>query len=137
MGKLRGALLSTVVLACSSNVGGDPNGHGDTGRDGDDGFVPSDDLGDAPLAYVLNELDSTLVAFSIAADGTLTSARTPVSTKPRHFSIDTSGAWLLVANQDSDNVSVFTINEATGLLTHRNTVTTGNEPQFVTLVPAP
>ena len=145
-----------------------------------------------PLAYVLNELDSTLVAFSIAGDGTLANPRAPVSTlpasftdansgaevqvapsgnfvytsnrgrnsiaifsiasdgsvafvsdeatrgaKPRHFSIDASGAWLFVANQDSDNVAVFSVDATTGLLTHRSTVTTGNEPQFVALVPAP
>ena len=145
-----------------------------------------------PLAYVLNELNSTLVTFTIGGDGTLTSPRPPVSTlpqtfsgansgaevqvapsgnfvyssnrgrnsiaifsiasdgaptlmsdeptrgaKPRHFSIDASGAWLFVANQDSDNVAVFSVDQSTGLLTHRTTVTTGNEPQFVALVPAP
>ncbi len=145
-----------------------------------------------PLVYVLNELNSTLVAFSISGDGTLTNARTPVSTlpstftnansgaevqvapsgnfvytsnrgrnsiaifsiandgaatlltdegtrggRPRHFSIDASGAWLFVANQDSDNVAVFSVDQTTGLLTHRSTVATGNEPQFVALVPEP
>ncbi len=145
-----------------------------------------------PLAYVLNELNSTLVAFRIAADGTLTDADEPVSTlppsftaansgaevqvapsgdfvytsnrgrnsiaifrvasdgavtligdedtrgaRPRHFSLDASGAWLFVANQDSDNVSVFSVDVATGLLTHRSTVTTGDAPQFVALVPVP
>lgn len=37
--------------------------------------------------------------------------------KPRNFSFDPSGSFLLVANQDSDNISIFSVNHETGLLT--------------------
>mmetsp|Transcript_103362 Transcript_103362/g.287785 ORF Transcript_103362/g.287785 Transcript_103362/m.287785 type:complete len:471 (+) Transcript_103362:16-1428(+) len=35
---------------------------------------------------------------------------------PRHFQFDGSGQWLITANQDSDNISVFRFNLATGKL---------------------
>jgi len=35
---------------------------------------------------------------------------------PRHFQFDASGQWLITANQDSDNISVFRFNLATGVL---------------------
>jgi len=35
---------------------------------------------------------------------------------PRHFKFDHSGQYLLVANQDSDNVSIFNFNQCTGEL---------------------
>jgi 6-phosphogluconolactonase len=37
--------------------------------------------------------------------------------KPRNFNFDPSGNFLLVANQDSDSIVVFSIDKATGLLT--------------------
>jgi 6-phosphogluconolactonase len=37
--------------------------------------------------------------------------------KPRNFNFDPTGNYLLVANQDSDNISVFSIDHTTGLLT--------------------
>lgn len=50
---------------------------------------------------------------------------------PRHFQFDSSGQWLISANQDSDKVSVFRFNIATGMMEW-----TGNEyhvpsPNFV------
>jgi 6-phosphogluconolactonase len=42
--------------------------------------------------------------------------------KPRNFTISEDGNWLLVANQDTDNIVVFKRNKATGDLTN-----TGNE----------
>jgi 6-phosphogluconolactonase len=36
---------------------------------------------------------------------------------PRNFAIDPSGAFLLVANQKSDNIVVFRIDQRTGRLT--------------------
>lgn len=37
--------------------------------------------------------------------------------KPRNFNFDPSGNFLLVANQDSDNISIFSVDHETGLLT--------------------
>jgi 6-phosphogluconolactonase len=42
--------------------------------------------------------------------------------KPRNFTISTDGKWLLVANQDSDNIAVYKINPTNGDL-----IDTGNE----------
>jgi len=33
---------------------------------------------------------------------------------PRHFQFDNSGQYLIVANQDSDNISIFTFNQSSG-----------------------
>lgn len=52
--------------------------------------------------------------------------------KPRNFSFDPTGNFLLVANQDSDNISVFTVNHETGLLT--DTGKSINVPNPVCLV---
>lgn len=54
---------------------------------------------------------------------------------PRHFAFDTFGQYLLVANQDTDNISVFTFNQSTGEIQF-----TGNEyrvpsPNFICCCP--
>jgi 6-phosphogluconolactonase len=54
---------------------------------------------------------------------------------PRHFQFDSSGQYLLVANQDSDSIAVFNFNLSSGLITY-----TGNEyrvpsPNFVCCCP--
>jgi 6-phosphogluconolactonase len=52
--------------------------------------------------------------------------------KPRHFSIDPSGSLLMVANQGNDTVSVFKIDQSSGLLTPLGTPTpAGKQPSFV------
>jgi 6-phosphogluconolactonase len=52
--------------------------------------------------------------------------------KPRHFQIDPTGRLLLVANQDGDSVSVFSIDERTGALTPLGAPTpAGKQPSFV------
>jgi 6-phosphogluconolactonase len=33
---------------------------------------------------------------------------------PRNFAIDPTGSWLLAANQDSDNIVIFSIDKKTG-----------------------
>jgi len=54
---------------------------------------------------------------------------------PRHFQFDTSGQYLIVANQDSDSIAVFTFNLSSGDIKY-----TGNEyrvpsPNFVCCCP--
>ena len=51
--------------------------------------------------------------------GTLTHVETDPSggKTPRNFAIDPTGSWLLAANQDSDNIVVFRIDQKTGHLT--------------------
>jgi len=71
--------------------------------------------------YASNRGDvNTIVLFAInPGNGTLTMTGTwPVHGKiPRNFVIDPSGTFLLVANQKSNNIVVFRINQTTGALT--------------------
>ena len=75
---------------------------------------------DGRFLYVTNrESESNITTFSIDKDkGTLrTIGYTPVLGKePRNFTIDPTGRYLLVGNQDSDEVVIFSIDKATGLL---------------------
>jgi len=50
---------------------------------------------------------------------------------PRHFQFDHSGQWLLVANQDSDTVSVFNFNSATGQVKYTGCSLSCPSPNFV------
>jgi 6-phosphogluconolactonase len=73
----------------------------------------------AKFAYVTSRLDDFMATFSISPkDGTLTFVEKTScgGTRPRHLAMDPSGAWLLIANQDSDNIAVFARNKKTGRL---------------------
>jgi 6-phosphogluconolactonase len=67
--------------------------------------------------YGSNRGENTIVVFSVASDGKLTLAgRIPCGGNwPRNFVIDPSGKYLLVANQKSGDISLFRINEKTGI----------------------
>ena len=41
---------------------------------------------------------------------------------PRHFTFDPSGKWLLVGNQDSDSITIFSVDPKAGTL-----LSTGNQ----------
>jgi 6-phosphogluconolactonase len=65
-------------------------------------------------------LASSHVIYRIdTATGILTVAghQSSLGIKPRNFNFDPSGNFLLVANQESDNIIIFKINKQTGLLT--------------------
>lgn len=90
-------------------------------------------------AYVINELDSTLAAFSYdAVNGTLHSIQT-VSALPKDFSgkndcadlhITSSGRFLYGSNRGHNSIVVFAINESTGKLTYlEHTSTLGKTPR--------
>jgi len=69
------------------------------------------------FAYAADRFYDHLSAFSIdPKDGKLTLlGRTPCGGKtPRHLTLDPTERWLLVANQESDNIAVFPIDAATG-----------------------
>jgi 6-phosphogluconolactonase len=63
-------------------------------------------------------ISNTLAVYAIGKDGRLTNKQfISVNGKhPRNFAIDSSGHYLLVANRDTDNIVVFSIDRATGLL---------------------
>lgn len=71
------------------------------------------------FAYATDRFDDIIITFSIAPNGQLTLLdRQPCGGKiPRHLSLDPTGRWLLIANQVSDNISVFARDPETGRLT--------------------
>ncbi len=81
----------------------------------------------------------TITAFSIdQAKGTLTLAG-QYSTRgktPRHFAIDPTGAFLLAANEESNNIVVFKINPETGGLTPTGQVMEVASPVCITFLDA-
>ena len=50
---------------------------------------------------------------------------------PRHFAFDPSGQWLLAANQDSDSLSVFRFNMASGNLEETGKPYSIPSPNFI------
>jgi 6-phosphogluconolactonase len=74
---------------------------------------------DGKFLYASNRgTSNTLAVFEIRKDGRLEMKQTiSVNGKhPRNFVIDPTNHFLLVANRDSDNIVVFSIDQATGLL---------------------
>jgi 6-phosphogluconolactonase len=71
------------------------------------------------FGYVASRLDDFMATFSISpTNGTLTPINhTPCGGKrPRHLALDPSDGWLLLANQDTDNIAVFARDKRTGHL---------------------
>jgi 6-phosphogluconolactonase len=69
------------------------------------------------FAYAIDRFDNIAVSFSISpSDGKLTLLdRISCGGKvPRHLALDPSGRWLLVANQESDNISVLKVDGRIG-----------------------
>jgi 6-phosphogluconolactonase len=98
------------------------------------------------LAYVINELDSTLTTYR---QDRATSALTPlqvVRSTPEDFTaystgaeiaVDRAGRTLYVSNRGHDSIGVFAIDPAKGTLKPRQWVPThGGTPRFFTLDPA-
>lgn len=67
--------------------------------------------------YGSNRGEDSIVTFRIESDGTLTLAGHTSSggAIPRNFVIDPSGKYILVGNQKSGNISLFSINKKTGI----------------------
>jgi 6-phosphogluconolactonase len=69
--------------------------------------------------YASNRGDDSITGFAIhPANGRLTLMQriSCEGNSPRHFAVDPSGKWLVVANQDSDNLVVLKCNTSTGKL---------------------
>ncbi len=74
---------------------------------------------DGRFVYVENRAENTIVVYRVDADsGELTQVQRTSSggEKPWGFAIDASGKWLLVANQRSGKVNVFSIDTASGMV---------------------
>jgi len=78
---------------------------------------------DGKFVYVSNRGDENNIAiFPILSTGKLNDKQmqlfSTVGKRPRNFTISKDGNWLLVANQDTDNIIVFRVNKETGALTN-------------------
>jgi 6-phosphogluconolactonase len=103
--------------------------------------APSDIVMDkkGQFCYVANRLapNDFMVSFSISpADGKLTlMERTSCGGKtPRHIALDPTGKWLLVANQATDNLSVFARDGKTGKLANEGKNFPLSRPQCILFV---
>jgi 6-phosphogluconolactonase len=83
--------------------------------------------------------DDSIVEFAVdRKKGTLSFVQ-DVSTqgkRPRHFAIDVTGEWLIVANQDSHTVIPFRIDDKTGHIAATGQSIEVNSPAMVEFVPA-
>lgn len=72
---------------------------------------------DGRFVYGSNRGHDSVVAFAVGEDGALRLLRHVPSggQTPRNFTLDPSGDWLLIANQDSDSVVVMRRDAGTGL----------------------
>jgi len=68
--------------------------------------------------YASNRGDNSIAVFGLESSGRVKLLQhQPTGGKtPRHFCLDPSSRWVLAENQDSDNVVIFRLDEATGKL---------------------
>jgi 6-phosphogluconolactonase len=96
-------------------------------------------------AYVINELDSTLIAYAYdAALGTLEAVQT-VTTLPKGYSgtnycadvhVHPSGKYLYGSNRGHDSIAIYALDESTGMVSPRgHTSTQGEWPRNFALDP--
>jgi 6-phosphogluconolactonase len=80
---------------------------------------------DGKFVYVTNRGEDTIVVYAVGSGGELTFVqRVPSGGKvPRYFSFDPTNHWLVVANQEGGNVVIFSIDERTGELAQKSSVT--------------
>jgi 6-phosphogluconolactonase len=86
---------------------------------GDPGSADIHIRGDGKFLYASNRgISNTIAVFAIGKDGRLSIKQiTSVNGKhPRNFVIDPTGHFLLVANRDTDNIVIFSIDPVSGLL---------------------
>jgi 6-phosphogluconolactonase len=89
------------------------------------------------VLYGSNRGHDSLAIFDVATDGTVTLVgheRTGGRT-PRFFTLTPGGQWLVAANQDSDDLTVFRVDETTGALTRSGPTTTVGSPVCLVFVP--
>lgn len=78
---------------------------------------------DDRFLYASNRGQDSIVVYRLSEDGMAEYIQT-VSTHgrtPRNFTIDPTGRWLLVGNQDSDTIAIFERNRETGRLLYKGT----------------
>jgi 6-phosphogluconolactonase len=68
------------------------------------------------FAYAISRFYNRIITFSVDDEGKLTLVRRSScgGEVPRHLALDPTGRWLLIANQQSDNIAIFEIHPETG-----------------------
>ncbi|MEV6241960.1 lactonase family protein [Lentzea sp. NPDC051838] len=88
--------------------------------------------GDGKHVYLSNRGHDSIAHFTVTATGLSLVGHTPTGGKyPRHAVLDPSGAFLFAANQNSNNVTSFAVDRATGKLTPSGTPLTTAIPVCV------
>jgi len=93
--------------------------------------------GSGRFVLVSNRGHNSITCFEIEQSGQYQGLLSHACTRhtrgatPRHFQFDASGQWLIAANQDSDKVSVFRFNVATGSMDFSGHEYTVPSPNFV------
>jgi 6-phosphogluconolactonase (cycloisomerase 2 family) len=97
------------------------------------------------LAYVVNELDSTVTTYTYSASNGSLTPRQILSTLPGTFTgnsraseiaLDASGRYLYASNRGYDSIAVFRIDQGSGMLSVVSVEPThGRTPRFFTLSP--
>ena len=87
--------------------------------------------------YVSNRGHNSIAVFEILKDGHLRPVQTMPSTvaKPREFTVDPSGAWLVVGGQDDGVIVSMRINASDGTLTPADRLQTGSAPVSFSFLP--
>jgi len=104
---------------------------------GDKGSAEIDITKDGRFLYTSNRVTQNDIAmFKVASDGTLAeNGHQPVGPHPRHFMIDPSGRFLLVASRDNNTIQLFIINKNFGILQDANIKIDVPAPVCLKMVP--
>jgi 6-phosphogluconolactonase len=90
------------------------------------------------FVYACERTTSTITAFRIAPDGTMTLVeQVPTETQPRTIAVDPSGRHLLAAGQLSHHVMVYAIDQEAGRLTILARYSVGRNPNWIEVVTLP
>lgn len=110
-----------------------------------DGAGPRHFVVDGDVAYVINELDSTIGALDLDAEAGVLSVREIVSTLPEDATeenitadihLHPSGKWLYGSNRGHDSIAVFDVDEDGGLAATAHESTRGEWPRNFAVDPA-
>jgi 6-phosphogluconolactonase (cycloisomerase 2 family) len=97
------------------------------------------------VAYVINELDSTVTTYDYDAESGACKPRQILSTLPQSFTgnsraagiqVDCEGRFVYASNRGHDSIAVFAVDPKSGLLSFTEAVCSeGRTPRFFTLTP--
>lgn len=92
---------------------------------------------DGRFLYVSNRGRDDIALYAIGSDGTLTlRSHTPAGgRRPRFFTLDPTGDFLFAANQDSDDITAFQVNKATGEIASTGQRISVGSPSAITFAP--